>query len=64
LEAQWTPESSEGNCRGQNSFDGKIHYVMGKLLKGRYLKWACMTHLGFLKHMLWPKEGLGIKLIV
>jgi hypothetical protein len=45
LESQWTPESSERNCRGQNPLVKKVFYIIGKLLKLRCLKWALMTHL-------------------
>ncbi len=76
LESQWTPESLESNCRGQNSLDWKVPYIIGKFLERRCLKWACMTHLDTWntsygqkkghesnwKHKLWPKEGLGVKL--
>jgi hypothetical protein len=45
LESQWTSEFSKGDCRGQNPVDWRVLYIIGKLLKRRYLKWACMTHL-------------------
>ncbi len=61
LESQWTLESSEGHLRDQNSLHWKVPYTLEKLLKLRCLKWARMTHL-YLKHKLWPKEGLGVKL--
>jgi hypothetical protein len=64
LESQWTFESSEGDYRGQNSLDWKVLYIIEKLLKPRCLKWACMTHLGYLKHKLWPKERPIVKLAV
>jgi hypothetical protein len=44
LESQWIPESSEGNCRGQNPMDWGIIYIIEKILKLRCLKWAHMTH--------------------
>jgi hypothetical protein len=44
-EPQWTPEFSEGYCRGQNPLDWDILYIIEKLLKRRCLKWARMTHL-------------------
>jgi hypothetical protein len=46
LESQWTFESLEGNCRGQNSLDWKFPYIIENLLERRCLKWARMTHLG------------------
>ncbi len=45
LESQWTFKSSKGDCRGQNPFDWKIIYIIGKVLKRRCIKWARMTHL-------------------
>jgi hypothetical protein len=45
LESQWTPESSKGDCKGQNSFDWKFPYIIGKFLECRCPKWAHMTHL-------------------
>jgi hypothetical protein len=32
-------------CRGQNSMDWRVFYIIEKLLERRCLKWACMTHL-------------------
>jgi len=45
LESQWTPKSSKGNCKGKNSLDWKVTYIIEKHLECRYLKWARMTHL-------------------
>jgi hypothetical protein len=55
---------SKSNCSGRNSLDWSIHCIIGKLLEHRCLKWACMTHLHTLKHKLWSKERLGVKLAV
>jgi hypothetical protein len=57
-------ESLEGDCRGQNSLDWKVHYTIKNLLKHRCLKCAYMTHFGSLKHKLWLKEGSGVKLSI
>jgi hypothetical protein len=46
LKSQWTLKSSKGNCRGQNSLDLKVPYIIRKFLECRCLKWAHMTHLG------------------
>jgi hypothetical protein len=35
-----------GWFRNKKSLDWKVPYIIGKLLKLRCLKWACMTHLG------------------
>ncbi len=45
LESQWTSKSLEGNCRGQNSLDWEIPYIIENFLELRCLKWACTTHL-------------------
>jgi hypothetical protein len=45
LEFRWTSKFSEGNCRGQNSLDWKVHYTIGNFLECRCLTWARMTHL-------------------
>jgi hypothetical protein len=42
---KWTPESSQHNCKGQNALPWKVIYIIGKLLKRKCLKWACITHL-------------------
>jgi len=45
LESWWTPEFSKSNCRGQNPSDGRVLFIIGKLLELRCLKWARITHL-------------------
>jgi len=45
LESRWTLESSEGDCRDQNSMAWRVLYIIGKLLELRYLKWARIIHL-------------------
>jgi hypothetical protein len=44
LESWWTFKCLENDCRGQNPMDWGVLYTIEKLLKCRYLKWACMTH--------------------
>jgi hypothetical protein len=61
LESLWSSESSKKYFKGQNSVNKRFSYTIGKLLKGRCLKWACMTHFEYLKHMWWPKKGSGVK---
>jgi hypothetical protein len=46
LESQWSPESSESDCRGQNRLDWWITYIIGNILERKCLKWVYMTHLG------------------
>jgi hypothetical protein len=45
LEPWWTPECPESNFKGQNPMASRVFYTIGKMLKLRCLKWACMTHL-------------------
>jgi hypothetical protein len=45
LESRWTPESSEGDYKGQNSIFGRVIYTIGNLLERRCLKWAHIAHL-------------------
>jgi hypothetical protein len=42
---KWISKSSKCDRRGQNPSVRKVLYIIGKLLKCRCLKWACMTHL-------------------
>ncbi len=42
---KWTSKSSESNCKGQNSMDRSVSYIIEKLLELMCLKWVCMTHL-------------------
>jgi hypothetical protein len=49
--------STEDNCKGQNSLDWGFPYIIGKLLECRYLKWACMTHLGTKNTSYGQKKG-------
>ncbi len=44
-ESSGTPKISEFDCRGQNISHYGVFYIIGKLLKCRYQKWACMSHL-------------------
>jgi hypothetical protein len=45
LESWWTLEFLKGNYKGQNSFNWRFPYTIGKLLKCKCLTWARMTHL-------------------
>jgi hypothetical protein len=62
LEFWWTLESSENNCKGQNSLDWKVPYTIEKILKLKCLKWAHITHLGTKNISYGQKNGPGIKL--
>jgi hypothetical protein len=54
---KWTPESSKRDCRDQNSFHGGVLYIIGKLLKCRCLKWACIAHLDICNTSYGQKNG-------
>jgi hypothetical protein len=43
LESLWSSEPSRSDCKGQNSLNWKVIYIIGKLLKRTCLKWARMT---------------------
>ncbi len=64
LESRWTLECLKSDCRGQNPMDWRFFYTIGNLLKRKCLKWARMKPFEHLKHKLWPKEGLGVKLTI
>jgi hypothetical protein len=40
-----TPETSEFDCRGQNTLPWNVLHIIGKLLKCRFRKWPRMSHL-------------------
>jgi hypothetical protein len=64
LKSWWTFKPSKRYCKGQNSLDWRVPYIITKIFKHICLKWVCMTHNGHLKHKLWPKEGLEVKLTI
>jgi len=53
----WTPGFLEGNCRGQNSMDWRVPYIITKFLELKCLKWACMTHLDIWNTSYGQKKG-------
>jgi hypothetical protein len=57
LESRWTPESSEGDCKGQNSMNWKVLYIIKKLLERRYLKWVRIAHLDIWNISYGQKKG-------
>jgi hypothetical protein len=57
LESIETPKTSESNFKEQNTFHWGVIYVIGKLLKCRCLKWACMTHLDIYSRSYGKKQG-------
>jgi hypothetical protein len=42
---KWGPKFSQSDCKGQNSLDWSVIYIIGKLLERKFLKWVCITHL-------------------
>jgi hypothetical protein len=42
---KWIPKFLKCDCRGQNPYVARVLYIIGKLLKRRCIKWACITHL-------------------
>jgi hypothetical protein len=63
-ESYRTFEISEFDCRGQNTSNWAILYIIGKLLKFRCWKWACMGHLDICNISYGKKERSGVKLKV
>jgi len=57
MESRWTPEPSESDCRGQTSMACGVLYIIGKLLKRRCLKWACLAHLNIWNISYGQKKG-------
>jgi len=52
-----TPESSEFDCRGQNTLPWSIVQVIGNLLKCRCRKWPRMSHLDICSTSYGKKKG-------
>jgi hypothetical protein len=52
-----TPEFSEHDCRGQNSSPRGVLYIIEKLLKCRYIKWARISHLDIRSTSYGQKKG-------
>jgi hypothetical protein len=57
LESRWTPEFSEGDCRGQNSMVWGVFYINENFLELRYLKWARIAHLDIWNTSYGQKKG-------
>jgi hypothetical protein len=54
-----TPKTSEFDYRGQNTSYWCVLYIIGKLLKCKYRKWACMSHLDIYNTSYDKKKGRG-----
>jgi hypothetical protein len=62
LESRLTSEFSKSNYMGQNPLDCRVFFIIWKSL-GMYMsKMSSHDPFGYLKHKLWPKEGLRVKL--
>jgi len=57
MESRWTPKTLESDFRGQNSMNCGVFYIIGKLLKLRYLKWALIAHLDIRNTSYGQKKG-------
>jgi len=57
MEFRWTPETSESDCRGQNSMACGVLYIIGKLLERRCLKWARIARLDIWNTSYGQKKG-------
>jgi hypothetical protein len=56
-ESTGTPETSEFNCRGQNTLPWGVLYIIGNLLKRRCRKWTRMSHLKICSTSYGKKKG-------
>ncbi len=52
-----TPETSEFDCRGQNTLPWSILYIITKPSKCRCWKWHCMIHLDIYSTSYGKKKG-------
>jgi len=57
MESRWTPGISKRDFRGQNSMACKVLYIIGKILKRKYLKWALIDHLDIWNTSYGQKKG-------
>jgi hypothetical protein len=53
----WTSEFLEDDCRGQNSLDWDIRYIIENFLEHRCRKWVRMTHLNIWNTSYGQKKG-------
>jgi hypothetical protein len=56
-ESSGTPETSEFDCKGQNTLHWGVLYIIEKLLKCRCRKWARMSHLDIFSTSYGKKKG-------
>jgi hypothetical protein len=56
-ESSGTPETSEFNCKGQNTSPWGVLHDIGKILKCRCRKWTRMSHLDIYNTSYGKKKG-------
>jgi hypothetical protein len=56
-ESTGTPKTLKFDCRGQDISHWGVLYIIGKLLKCRCRKWACMSHLNICSTSYGKKKG-------
>ncbi len=56
-ESSETPETSELDCKGQNTWLWSILHIIGKLSKCKCWKWPCMSHLHICNTSYGKKKG-------
>jgi hypothetical protein len=56
-ESTGTLETSEFNCKGQNTSMQGVFYIIGKLSKCNCRKWACTSHLNICSTSYGKKKG-------
>ncbi len=59
VNSHWTPKSLEGDCKGQNSLNWNVPYIIRKFLNVDIWKWACITHLDTWNTSYGQKKGRG-----
>jgi hypothetical protein len=57
LKSSRTLETSELDCRGQNTSPWGVIYTVGKVLKSRCQKWPCRSHLDICNTSYSQKKG-------
>jgi len=57
METRWTPETSEGDFKGQNSMACGVLCIIGKRLEHKFLKWARIIHLDIWNTSYGQKKG-------
>jgi hypothetical protein len=56
-ESVGTPETSEFDCKGQNTLHRGVLYIIGKLSKCKCRKWVRMSHLDICSISYDKKKG-------